>query len=55
MPLSISTNVASLSAQRAFMGSNAALETAFERLLPASVLIQRLMTLPAYDWQEPER
>ena len=32
MPLSISTNVASLSAQRAFMNSNAALETAFERL-----------------------
>ena len=32
MPLSISTNVASLSAQRSFMNSNAALETAFERL-----------------------
>ena len=32
MPLSISTNVASLTAQRAFMNSNAALETAFERL-----------------------
>ena len=32
MPLSISTNVASLTAQRSFMNSNAALETAFERL-----------------------
>ena len=32
MPLSISTNVASLAAQRSFMNSNAALETAFERL-----------------------
>jgi flagellin len=32
MPLSINTNVASMTAQRSFMGSNAALETAFERL-----------------------
>jgi flagellin len=32
MPLSISTNVASMAAQRSFMSSNAALETAFERL-----------------------
>jgi flagellin len=32
MPLSINTNVMSLNAQRAFFSSNAALETAFERL-----------------------
>ena len=32
MPLSINTNIASMTAQRSFMGSNAALETAFERL-----------------------
>ena len=32
MPLSINTNVASMAAQRSFMSSNAALETAFERL-----------------------
>lgn len=32
MPLSISTNVASMAAQRSFMTSNSALETAFERL-----------------------
>lgn len=32
MPLSISTNVASLTAQRSLLNSNAALETAFERL-----------------------
>ena len=32
MPLSINTNIASLSAQRSFLNSNAALETAFERL-----------------------
>ena len=32
MPLSINTNVASLTAQRAMLNSNAGLETAFERL-----------------------
>ena len=32
MPISINTNVASMAAQRSFMNSNAALETAFERL-----------------------
>ena len=32
MPLSINTNVASMTAQRAFLNSNASLETAFERL-----------------------
>ena len=32
MPLSINTNVASLTAQRAMMNSNAGLESAFERL-----------------------
>ena len=32
MPLSINTNVASMTAQRSFMSSNSALETAFERL-----------------------
>ena len=32
MPLSINTNVASLSAQRAYINTNAALETAFERM-----------------------
>ncbi|MDA8738138.1 hypothetical protein N9M55_00005, partial [Luminiphilus sp.] len=32
MPLSINTNVASLTSQRAMINSNAALETAFERL-----------------------
>ena len=32
MPLSINTNVASLTSQRAMLNSNAALETAFERL-----------------------
>ena len=32
MPLSISTNIASLTAQRSFMQSNAALETSYERL-----------------------
>jgi flagellin len=32
MPLSISTNVASMAAQRSFFNSNIALETAFERL-----------------------
>ena len=32
MPLSISTNVASMTAQRAFLNSNSALETAYERL-----------------------
>ena len=32
MPLSINTNIASMTAQRSFMSSNAALETAFERL-----------------------
>jgi flagellin-like hook-associated protein FlgL len=31
MPLSINTNVASLTAQRAMMNSNAGLESAFER------------------------
>ena len=32
MPLSINTNMASMTAQRSFMNSNAALETSFERL-----------------------
>ena len=32
MPLSIATNMASMTAQRSFFSSNAALETAFERL-----------------------
>ena len=32
MPLSINTNIASLNAQRSFMNTNSALETAFERL-----------------------
>ena len=32
MPLSINTNVASMTAQRAFLNSNSALETAYERL-----------------------
>ena len=32
MPLSINTNIASISAQRSFFNSNAALETAYERL-----------------------
>ena len=32
MPLSINTNIASISAQRSFLNSNAALETAYERL-----------------------
>ena len=32
MPLSINTNIASMTAQRSFMSSNSALETAFERL-----------------------
>ena len=32
MPLSINTNIASMTAQRAFLNSNASLETAFERL-----------------------
>ena len=32
MPLSINTNIASMSAQRSFLNSNAALESAFERL-----------------------
>ena len=32
MPLSINTNIASLTAQRSFLNSNSALETAFERL-----------------------
>ena len=32
MPLSINTNIASMTAQRSFMSSNAALETSFERL-----------------------
>ena len=32
MPLSINTNIASMTAQRSFLTSNAALETAFERL-----------------------
>ena len=32
MPLSISTNVASMAAQRSFFNSNRALETSFERL-----------------------
>ena len=32
MPLSINTNIASLSAQRSFLNSNASLENAFERL-----------------------
>jgi flagellin len=32
MPLSISTNIASMTAQRSFLNSNADLETAFERL-----------------------
>ena len=32
MPLSINTNIASMTAQRSFMNSNAALETAYERL-----------------------
>ena len=36
MPLSISTNIASLTAQRSFMNTNAALETAFERLSSGS-------------------
>ena len=32
MPLSINTNIASLTAQRSFLNSNSALETAYERL-----------------------
>ena len=32
MPLSINTNIASMTAQRAFLNSNASLETSFERL-----------------------
>jgi flagellin len=32
MPLSINTNIASMTAQRSFLSSNAALETSFERL-----------------------
>ena len=32
MPLSINTNIASMTAQRAFLNSNSALETAYERL-----------------------
>ena len=32
MPLSINTNIASMTAQRSFMSSNASLETAYERL-----------------------
>ena len=32
MPLSINTNIASMTAQRSFLNSNAALDTAFERL-----------------------
>ena len=32
MPLSINTNIASMTAQRSFLNSNQALETAFERL-----------------------
>ena len=32
MPLSINTNIASMTAQRAMLNSNAALETSFERL-----------------------
>ena len=32
MPLSITTNLASISAQRSFLNSNQALETAYERL-----------------------
>jgi flagellin len=32
MPLSINTNIASMTAQRSFLNSNASLETAFERL-----------------------
>lgn len=32
MPLSINTNIASITAQRSFLNSNSALETAFERL-----------------------
>jgi flagellin len=32
MPLSIATNLASMTAQRSFLNSNSALETAFERL-----------------------
>jgi flagellin len=32
MPLSINTNIASLAAQRSFLNSNSALETAYERL-----------------------
>ena len=32
MPLSINTNIASMSAQRSFLNSNSALETAYERL-----------------------
>jgi flagellin-like hook-associated protein FlgL len=31
MPLSINTNVASMTAQRAMLNTNSALETAFER------------------------
>ena len=36
MPLSISTNVASMAAQRSFLNSNSALETSFERLSSGS-------------------
>ena len=32
MPLSINTNIASMTAQRAMLSSNSALETSFERL-----------------------
>ena len=45
MPLSINTNIASMTAQRAFLNSNSALETAFERLSTGSALIPQLMTL----------
>ena len=49
MPLSIATNMASMTAQRSFFSSNAALETAFERLSRVSVLT-RLSTMQQV-WQ----
>ena len=44
MPLSINTNLASMTAQRSFLNSNSALETAFERLSTGKrVTVQQMM------------
>ncbi len=48
MPLSINTNIASMTAQRSIFNSNAGLETAFERLSTGKRSTQHQMMLQVW-------